>query len=112
MAGRIAHIAACAIGLMMLLSVPIQRPHRFTDHFRGPEVRRSIERHTKIAPPESGPENRIQFDVLRRLAAPVDDEAEIKALPDFDPVPQVPLTRLLLRLKLASSRAGAQDPLP
>jgi hypothetical protein len=105
-------LAACVVSVLMLLVFPIRKAHQFTIHFRSPEVRRSIERHTPIAQPESEPAERIAHHaVLPTLLVPIDTGDAVKPVADFERSPQVSLSRLLLRLKLGSSRSGSQDPL-
>jgi hypothetical protein len=100
------------IGALMMFALPMQRAHQFTDHFRTREVRRTIERHTFLAQPEADPAERVaHIAILPALPVPVETCSNVKPLAAFEITPHVPLTRLLLRLKLGPSRASAQDPL-
>jgi hypothetical protein len=45
-----ARVAACLVAVVMLLSLPALRSHTFSTHFRSPEVRRSMARHTSVSP--------------------------------------------------------------
>ena len=95
----------------MLLAFPIRSAHQFSDHFRTPEVRRSIERHTPIAHPDSRSAERTPHQaLLPALLIPTDDLGAIKPAAHFD-LAEIPISRLLLRLKLGSSRSSSQDPL-
>ncbi len=40
----------CMLAVAMLLLFPAVRPHNFADHFRAPEVRRSVAQNTPVAP--------------------------------------------------------------
>ena len=106
------HLAACVASILMLLAFPIRPVHQFANHFRTPEVRRSMERHTPVAQPEAGPAESIAHQaVLPALVAPVDTGDVITPIGEFELSSEIPLSRLLLRLKLGPSRAGDQDPL-
>lgn len=109
---RLLNLAACVVSILMLLAFPIRSAHQFSDHFRTPEVRRSIERHTPIAHPDSGASERIPHQtVLPALMVPLDYGEAIKPALTWELASQIPSSRLLLRLKLGSSRSGSQDPL-
>lgn len=96
----------------MLLSFPANKVHRFEDHFRAPEVRRSIERHTSFAQPElTGAEQVAHADVVPTVLIPVITQDFSKPLASFQVVSATPLTRFLLRLKLGPSHSGGSDPL-
>jgi hypothetical protein len=106
------NVAACVVSVLMLLAFPMQRGHQFAAHFRSPEVRRSIERHTPIAHPEAGTAERIAHQaVLPALLVYVDTGDVVEPAANIEFASQVPLARLLLRLKLGPSRSGGQDPL-
>jgi hypothetical protein len=107
------HLAACVVGVLMLLAFPMQRGHQYANHFRTPEVRRSIERHTPIAHPEAGTADRIAHQAVMPAAIePVETGDALKPIVNFYLLPQVPISHLLARLKLGSSRSGGEDPLP
>ena len=111
-AATLFNLAACVVSVLMLLAFPIRQADQFTNHFRTPEVRRSIERHTPIAQPESGPAERIAHQaVMPSVVMPVETGNVVDPVAKVDLSFQVPLSRLLLRLKLGSSRSGGQDPL-
>jgi hypothetical protein len=110
---RLLNLAACVTSILMLLAFPIHSAHQFSDHFRTPEVRRSIERHTPIAHPDSGTSERIPHQALLPVLLMSPDYGEaIKPAPTWELASQIPSSRLLLRLKLGSSRSSSQDPLP
>lgn len=111
-AAELMGLTASLISVLMLLAFPVQRTHRFTDHFRTSEVRRSIERHTFVAQPEADPAERVAHcAVLPAFPVPVPTDGKVRPLAGFEYAPRVSLTRFLLRLKLGPSRASAQDPL-
>jgi hypothetical protein len=110
-AASLLSLAACVVSILMLLAFPIRSAHQFSDHFRTPEVRRSIERHTPIAHPDSRSAERTPHQaLLPALLIPTDDLDALKPAAHFD-FAEIPISRLLLRLKLGSSRSGSQDPL-
>ncbi len=73
-----ARVAACLLAVMMLLSLPMTRSHTFSTHFRSPEVRRSVARHTAVSP--------IHAEAKLQLAA-----SEIEPVPAIQAQPQTPL---------------------
>jgi hypothetical protein len=109
-----AQAAACLLSLAMLLCFPASTPHNFRDHFRVPELTRSVKRHTFVAAPQSDPSAAIQSSSLipsDSVAVPEPDHSAFiaGAIPAFS----ISLPRLLRRLKLAPSGAsGGFDPLP
>jgi hypothetical protein len=106
------NLAACIVTVLMLLAFPIRSAHRFENHFRAPEVRRSIERHTVVAHSESAPVERIADQaVVPALWVPVDLREAIQPASEVELSASIPISRLLLRLKLGSARSGSQDPL-
>ena len=107
------NLAACVVSVLMLLTFPVRQAHQFAPHFRTPQVRRSVERHTPISQPEAGPvERHAHQAVVPMLFTPADDAGYVaKPFAHFEIPSQVPIARLLSRLKLGSSRSGGQDPL-
>jgi hypothetical protein len=106
------NIAACIVSVAMLLSFPATRFHNFPTHFRNPEVRRATERHTGVAPrTEKTPDAVAQSDLLPRFFAPVETAGKIVPADNFEAVSEVPLSRLLHRLKLNPCGSSGQDPL-
>jgi hypothetical protein len=111
-AAGLLNLAACIVSVLMLLAFPVQRVHQYTNHFRAPQIRRSIVRHTPIAHPEAGTAERIANQaVLPALPVYIDTGDEVAPAANIEFVPQVPISHLLSRLKLGSSRSGGQDPL-
>jgi hypothetical protein len=109
-AAGLVRIAICALSAMSLLAFSLRPAYQSTVHLRTPEVRRSVERHTSVAEPEASPAGRIADGaVVPALAAPVDAAITVKPRLEPEPSTEIPLTRLLLRLKLGPSRADGQD---
>lgn len=104
------HAAACIVSIAMLLSFPAVTVHNFATHFRAPEVRRTAERHTSVVnSDEDNTRERVaQRDLLPTFFVPT----EPKTVPgDNLKLPsQVPLSRLLNRLKLSCRASRGQDP--
>jgi hypothetical protein len=96
----------------MLLLFPAAAPHRFGAHFRTPEVQRSAERHTSIA---TGDTEALDYGapsgILPKSFAPPQRETKAIIGNRSESVAQVPLSRLLNRLKLNPSGSNGQDPL-
>ena len=111
--GAIIRTGLCLVGMLTLVTFVTLQGHQFTDHFRAPEVRRSTERHTVLI--ESRNDASDKITVAQRLSrVPVVDAKSVtRPLGQFDSsfVPTLPITRLLVRLKLGPSRSGGQDPL-
>lgn len=103
-------LAACVVGALMLLTFPIQSAHQYTNHFRTPQVRRTIERGVFIAHPDTTPTKRIaQQAVFPALLVSLNaGDAKPVTIIYFSPVP---ISRLLMHLKLGFSRSGSEDPL-
>jgi hypothetical protein len=100
------------VGLLMILTFPVQRPHQFTAHFRGDEMRRSVQRHTSLAESEAGSAERIaQRDVLPAIRVPVTIPPSVSLLAASKFRLPIGFRRLLLRLKLGPSGTCAPDPL-
>ena len=109
---NIAELAVCLGVVLMLLTLPVPRAHQFTDHFRAPEVRRSVERNVFLERTKSDASERISTHYLQPTGLfRADTEDSVKPFREFALTPRVPLTRLLLRLKLGPSRSGTPDPL-
>jgi hypothetical protein len=103
---------ACIASVAMLLTFPIIKPHSFADHFRTPEVRRSIVRHTQVAEVENATVRTVERFGIQPSAVPLLFDCKTKH-PDISNVElaleAIP-TRLFLRLKLGASPAGGEDP--
>jgi hypothetical protein len=107
---RIARVTAL-VGLLMMLTFPMQPAHQFSDHFRADEARQTIERHTFLAQRPAGPTERIaQCAVRPALSVRIAIPSEVNPPPASEFTSDIPLIRLLLRLKLGPSHTSAQDP--
>jgi hypothetical protein len=103
---------ACVLSIVMLLSFPAGRLHSFGDHFRTPEVRRTTQRHTYVAAEgQRVQENAVRSDVLPTFFAPVETPVSLVSDRLFESPSEIPLVRLLNRLKLNPSGSSGQDPL-
>jgi hypothetical protein len=103
---------ACIASVAMLLTFPMIKPHNFADHFRTPEVRRSIVRHTQVAEVENATVRTVERFGIQPSAVPLLFDCKTK-YPDISNVElalQALPTRLFLRLKLGASPAGGEDP--
>jgi hypothetical protein len=97
----------------MLLTFPTNKAHSFANHFRTPEVRRSIVRHTQLAQTENDAATSIkrlglQPDIVPLLLV---IQTAFATTSNVELAPQALPTRLFLRLKLGFSLAGGEDPL-
>lgn len=111
-AANLLNLAVCVVSVLMLLAFPLRSAHQFADHFRTPEVRRSIERHTPIAHSDTGPTSGITHQiVLPVLLMPVDIGENPFPATNVYVSSETPISRFLLRLKLGLSGSGSQDPL-
>jgi hypothetical protein len=104
--------AACIVSVAMLLSFPVTRAHNFGQHFGTTEIRQNIVRHTFVAGPESGGEEKIaHIDAQPSIPVPVTIENVAKRFFPLAIVSDVPTFRILQHFKLGLSRSGASDPL-
>jgi hypothetical protein len=103
---------ACFISVAMLLSFPMIKPHNFSDHFRLPEVRRSIVRHTQVAQAEDATTESVERIGIQPNPLPLllNVETKFATISNVELAPQASPTRLFLRLKLGASPAGGEDP--
>jgi hypothetical protein len=96
----------------MLLSLSLTPVHSFGNHFRSPEVRRSMKRNSVVAEAEDR-----AIDIAIPPSWPVamaphrDDEA-LKFIANTEPTQELAFVRRLRRLKLGFSRSGTPDSLP
>ena len=109
---RIILMFACFCSLIILFTVPIEEVHHFAAHFRTGEVRRSLERHTAHASddaPPSDPRPRREI-VSAPIIMPIlcADTAHAYTLTAFT---EIPITRLLSRLKVGSHSDSDHDSL-
>jgi hypothetical protein len=97
----------------MLMTFPAIKSHTFNDHFRTPEIRRSIVRHTQVAEAENATTESVERIGIQPSPLPflLNLETKFATPTDFELVPQATPTRLFLRLKLRASPAGGEDPL-
>ena len=98
----------------MLLSLVGPFGHQFNSHYRTPQVRRSIERHTFVAQPESDAASYIVSADKRPIAEPpaLPIQAWRQRQPvDADSTALEPLRYLLGRLKLCTRGTDASGPL-
>ncbi len=105
-------MVACAFSVLMLLTFPARSAHQYTSHLRTPEVGQSIERHTSIARTNIVPAECVTHrTILPTLFVSVDDGDTRETTANSEIPPSIPISHLLLRMKLGSSRSGSQDPL-
>jgi hypothetical protein len=105
-------LAACVVGIAMLLCFPAVKAHRFGPHFRTPEVRRAMERHTFVAhSDDSVPARVAQLDLLPTFFIPADISSRIVPREYLESISELPLSRMLNRRKLNPSGSGGQVPL-
>jgi hypothetical protein len=97
----------------MLLTFPLIKAHTFNDHFRTPEIRRSILRHTQVAETENATAQSVERIRIQPFELPLLLESETKfaTVTNVEFIPPSSPTRLFLRLKLGASPAGGEDPL-
>ena len=102
-------MASCIIVALILVVLPLARSHRAGVHFRTHEARRSVERHTFLEQSKVYEIERVHPATLRFAFVALEDAP--RPLQGFVRTPQLPITRLLLRLKLGLSSSGSPDPL-
>ena len=96
-----------------MLTFPLGKAHTFNDHFRTPETRRSIVRHTQVAEADNATSESVQRINIRPipLSDLLDPNRESANSTNVEFVPQATPKRLFLRLKLGASPGGGEDPL-
>jgi hypothetical protein len=104
---------ACIASIAMLLTFPSNKAHSFANHFRIPEVRRAIVRHTQLAQTETDTATSVERIGLQPDIVPLllVVQTAFATTSDVELAPQALPTRLFLRLKLGFSLAGGEDPL-
>ena len=103
---------AITLALLMLVSLPAVRSHNFATHLRTPTTRRSTLRHTSVAQPEMSAGEQVQSHPSPLALIPVEAAATvIRPVLGLDSRTNIPLARMLRRLKLGFSRARSPDPL-
>lgn len=108
----LANTAACIAGLAVILLFPGAKVHSFPTHFRAPEVCRSAQRHLPIAHSDTdNTECVVQTAPLPVFFAPTEAGHISIASPVEEQTIEVPLARLVNRMKLGPAGSGAQDPL-
>jgi hypothetical protein len=111
--GRIA-VMASLLGLLAVLSSPMLKAHRFTDFYRAGTSVSQIQRHIFLAQPNAGLAqiSAHAHALLTAISTAVETartETALKPLTGFELASQAPVPRLLLRLKIGSSRDCEQD---
>jgi hypothetical protein len=103
-------LAACLIGIVMLLLFPFRSAHDFNQHFRTARVRRSIISHTFVSVATEAPAkaaSRLPIQpvgfVLVSLEIEMDSSAGIL-------MPPVIPARILLLFRPGPSRASGEEP--
>jgi len=105
-------VAASILALATLLTFPILRAHHFTARFRTSQALSQIQRHIFVAQPKAGPVVLpASLLAISRLLASTEAPCQTKPMESLPLGEYVPLTRLLLRLRLGSSHKSLSDPL-
>ncbi len=99
------------VGLLMLLAFPLQRIHSSSSHFRTPEVRRSVLRHTTLERTPQSSTTEEAYEQRADFARLVEDCDESEPAFKSFPILTVSVWLFLTRLKLGPSHDGGQDPL-
>jgi hypothetical protein len=108
---RIVMVLACFSSLLILFTVPIERVHHFAVHFRTGEARRAAERHTALASDDAPPADpRPHRGTLSAVTITPVLCAATRA-DAYAATTEVPIARLLSRLKLGSRSDSDSDSL-
>lgn len=103
-------MTACLIAALTLLTFPVQHMHQAANHFRTPEVRNSIERHTFLN--ETRSDCSCQIIIEQDRFSPlilINSGDRPAALETQGPILVPRISRLLLRLKLRPRSSSDQD---
>ncbi len=104
-------MTACLIAALTLLTFPAQHMHQAANHFRTPEVRNSIERHTFLNDTRSDCSYQITIEQDRFSPLILIDSDDRPAMVETQgPILAPRISRLLLRLKLRPHTSSGQDP--
>ena len=102
--------ALWVIGVLTLLTFPLQRVHQASSHFRAHEVRRSFVRHTLLARSPEASTAQVSDKTAVSFSLLLKDREDHEPSIETATVPTVPITLLLTRLKLGPSRSSGQEP--
>lgn len=105
--------AACLISLASLLAFSAPRPYQFRVHFRSTNIGRQVERRSFVDQSKSDVSEEIVANYRQPGKIPVlGSEQQKKTITQVDSNEiRIPLTNLVLRLKLGSSPRAPTDPL-
>jgi hypothetical protein len=107
----VVHAFVAAVVFAVLLVFPAARPHSLTNHFRTPEVRNSIQRHTSLGDTRTdvSPQIATEYNHVSDAFLLADGGVEpARRLNESPPPPQFVLR---VRMKLGNSRVNSTDPL-
>jgi hypothetical protein len=96
-------------GIAILVSLSITPVHNFSNHFRAPEVRRTVKRHTVVSQAED-----CASAVTARHSEPIAtvppfENSAIMPTGNQESPSVLPVIRWLRRLKLGTSRSGPSE---
>jgi len=101
------------LSVAVLLVSPSQKSHAFAEHFRNPEVRRTIARHSYFTQAEETSSDELAQ--VSREPTPflpvIDCQKALRPIVTADVILHEAFPRQFLRLKLGSSPSNSQDPL-
>jgi len=93
-------------GIAMLVSLSFTPVHSFSNHFRAPEVRRSVKRHTVVSQAEDcASAVTLRHSEPTAIVPPFENDA-LRVIANAQSPSVLPVIRRLRRLKLGSSRSG------
>ena len=104
-------VIACLAAAFMLLTLPLSPAHQPTNHFRAPQLRSFVQRHSVLEETRSDVSDRLALE--QRQPSPIlTVEEQTAAIPsgEFHSTPEVPISLLLLRLKLGPASSGGLEP--
>lgn len=110
---RIALFVALASAVALLFFPALIKQHNFYDHFRAPQIRQQIIRHTftEKTTDIEGSDRAVKIDSLPFESIIAQPQYKVRPLPSVELTPPASLTRLFLRLKLGSTCGSEPDPL-
>jgi hypothetical protein len=93
---------------MMLLSLPAIRSHSFSTHFRSPEVRRSMARHTAVSPNHAEAKLQLAASEIEPVSAmPVQPQIPLR---NREEVARASIIETLHRMKLGPRSEADLEP--
>lgn len=101
-----AKLSACLLAIAMLLSFPVAGPHNFRSHYRSPEVRGPVVRHTVVSAIHGHANLRLTPSAIEPVLAIRARPRAVNPSPEREIPERVSIVQKLHRLKLGPHSDG------